>query len=227
MENIPYREAIGSLLFASQIARPDISYGVNLLSRYCEAPGIMHWKGVKRILRYLKGTKRMELTYGRTENDLIGYCDSDWAGDLDTRRSTTGYVFTFGGSAISWNTKRQSTVALSTTEAEFMAMTEAAKEALWLKQLLSEILMEEIKPIKIYSDNKGALLLVNNNSYSARSKHIDIKYRFLHEKVSSSQLELEYLPSEQMPADMLTKACSCSKIEKHNAIIGLNNIVLE
>lgn len=119
MRKMTYRECIGSLLYAAQITRPDINFAVNLLSRFCENPGRAHWTAVKRILRYLKGIRGYELTFGTQEDLLTGYCDADWASDSDQRKSTTGYVFTTYGGAISWSTKRQATVALSTTEAEY------------------------------------------------------------------------------------------------------------
>lgn len=227
MGKIPYRECIGSLLFAAQISRPDISYGVNLLSRFCEKPGKGHWIAVKRILRYLKGSKSLEIIYGQTNNDLTGYCDADWAGDIDNRKSTTGYLFTLNGGAITWNTRRQPTIALSTTEAEFMSMVCATQEALWLKQLLSELFTSYDLVVKIFCDNKGAIQLAKNNVFSARSKHIDIKHKFIHEKINENQVEIEYLSTEEMPADILTKACSANKIMKHIPTFGLNNIILD
>lgn len=161
---------------------PDICYAVNVLSRYCENPGRQHWQGVKRILRYLKGTKSMELVYKReAESKLIGFCDADWGGEIDERKSTTGYVFTYAGGAVTWSTKRQPTVALSTTEAEFMAMTAAVQEGTWLKQIMNELLPLFEKCITIHSDNKGALELAKNNQYSPRTKHIDIKHKFVNE----------------------------------------------
>lgn len=227
MSKIPYRECIGSLLFAAQISRPDISYAVNLLSRFCEKPGKSHWIAAKRILRYLRGSKSFELIYGQTNNDLTGYCDADWAGDIDNRKSTTGYLFTLNGGAITWNTRRQPTIALSTTEAEFMSMVCATQEALWLKQLLSELFTSYDLVVKIFCDNKGAIQLAKNNAFSARSKHIDIKHKFIHEKINENQVEIEYLATEEMPADILTKACSASKIMKHIPIFGLNDIRLD
>lgn len=226
MKNIPYRECIGSLLFASQISRPDISYAVNLLSRYCENPGRGHWIAVKRILRYLKGTREYHLVYGQETSELIGYCDADWAGDIDQRKSTTGYLFTYGGGAISWSTKRQPTVALSSTEAEFMSMTAATQEALWLQQLLGEILQKDQQAVKIYCDNRGAMELAKNNSYSPRSKHIDIRHKFIHEKITEGKVDFEHLGTEDQAADILTKACSSNKILKHLPCFGINHKIL-
>ncbi|KAG8496965.1 hypothetical protein CXB51_008193 [Gossypium anomalum] len=139
MSHVPYSSAVGSLMYAMVCSRPDLSYAVSAVSRYMANPGKEHWKAVQWILRYLRGTTDVCLQFGRTEDGVIGYVDADFAGDLDRRRSLTGYVFTIGGCAISWKATLQTTVALSTTEAEYMAITEACKEAIWLKGLFSEL----------------------------------------------------------------------------------------
>lgn len=135
MASVPYQEAIGCIMYAAQISRPDISYAVSALSRYKNKYGRGHWTAVKRVIRYLKATIDYKLTFRQDgNNETIGHCDADWAGDPDQRRSTTGYVFHAQGGAISWQTRRQPTVALSSTEAEFMSMVAAIQEALWLKR---------------------------------------------------------------------------------------------
>lgn len=208
MSKIPYRELIGSLLFIAQISRPDISFAVNLLSRFNGNPGAAHWKAAKRTLRYLSGTKELELIYGGSHRQLTGFCDADWAGDTDSRKSTTGYLFTMNGGAITWNTKKQATVALSTTEAEFMSMVACIQEGMWLKQLLAELFTTTEENIKIFCDNKGAIDLAKNNAFSPRSKHIDIKHKFVHEKISNNEVSVE------MPADILTKVLKCAQEAK-------------
>lgn len=227
MKKVPYRECIGSLLYAAQISRPDISYAVNLLSRYCENPGRAQWIAVKRIMRYLKGTTGLEITYGNGEEKLIGYCDADWASDMDLRRSTTGYIFTSFGGAISWSTKRQPTIALSTTEAEYMSLVAATQEGIWIKQFLEEIQNYPLNAIKIFNDNMGTNELAHNNGYSARSKHMDIKNKFVHEKLNEGIIALEYLQTDEMPADIMTKASTGSKIKKHIVEIGINHGFIE
>lgn len=224
MKNIPYREAIGSLLFLAITTRPDINFAVNLLSRYCESPGRAHWSAIKRIFRYLKGTINFKLLYGQTNEFLTGYSDSDWASDLDERRSTTGYVFIIYGGAISWCTKRQPTIALSSTEAEYMALTSTIQEGIWLKAIYKEIFAEEEK-ITIFGDNKGALQVIENNSFSSRTKHMDIKYRFIKQKMDAQEIKIKYLSTNEMPADILTKAVSASKISKHSPTMGLNDYI--
>lgn len=222
-ENFPYREAIGSLLFLAMISRPDITFAVNLLSRFCEKPLNAHWQAVKRVMRYLRGTSKYKLTYGEMNEELKGFCDADWAADVDERRSTTGYVFTMNGGAICRSTKRQHTVALSTTEAEYMSIVAAVQEGIWIRNFLNEIGIIEIKLIKLHGDNKGAIQVATNNNFSERTKHIDIKTKFVKEKIENGEIELNYLPTDSMPADILTKAVPTSKLLKHLPTMGVNN----
>lgn len=172
-------------------------------------------RAVKRILRYLKGTIDLELIYGKTDEDIVGYCDAGWAGDMDERKSTTGYVFTYRGGLITWSTKRQQGVALSSTEAEFMEITAAAQEAIWLKQIMMEISPKPFKSVKIFNDNKGVLELAKSNSFSPRSEHIDIKHKFIHEKVNKGEILLVYQQTNEMPADIMTQVCPNNKITGH------------
>ncbi|CAG4933546.1 unnamed protein product [Colias eurytheme] len=178
----PYREAIGCLLFLSSVSRPDISFAVNVLSRYVNNPSPQHVNSVKRVIRYLIKSKHLCIKYSRESNDLIGYSDSDFASDIDTRKSTTGYLFMMNGGPITWSSQKQKTVALSTTEAEFVAASECAKEILWLQQLLSD-LGESYDCITLNVDNQSAIRLINNPVYHKRTKHIDVKYNFIREKV--------------------------------------------
>lgn len=223
MVDIPYRQAIGSLMFLAQITRPDISFPVNLMSRYCESPGMGHWGAVKRILRYIKGTSNYKIVYDGNKDDVLyGFSDADWAADLDERRSTTGYVFILCGAAISWGTRRQPTVALSSTEAEYMATVATIQEGMWLKSLHNEM-FDNWGAVKIFCDNRGAMMVLNNNSYSNRTKHIDIKMRFIREHVEKKNVELVYIPTADMPADILTKNVGAKKIIGHLPNIGLEN----
>lgn len=202
--NFPYREAIGSLLFLSSVSRPDISFAVNVLSRYVNNPSQQHVNAVKRVIRYLINTKDLCIKYGES-SDLTGYSDSDFAGDVDTRKSTTGYIFNMNGGPITWCSQKQKTTALSTTEAEFVSACEAAKEILWLQQLLSD-LGENIKCVQLYVDNQSAIKLISNPVYHKKTKHIDVKYNFVREKVELGIIKLNYIPSNSQLADMLTKA---------------------
>lgn len=159
MASVPYREAIGSLMFAMTCSRPDIAFEVGKVSQFAENPGKGHWIAVKRIMRYLKGTLDMKLTYGSgpTEDGpltLPGFCDSDHEGNLDTRRSTAGVVLLLNSGPVAWMSRRQQTVALSTTEAEYMAISEAVKEVIWARQLLMDIGLAQEGPTTIFTDDQ-------------------------------------------------------------------------
>ena len=143
---------------------------------------------------------------------MLGYCDADYAGDVDTRRSTTGYVFLYNGGALSWSSRRQPTVAASTTEAEYMAEAAAAKEAIWLRKLLGDLGVKVPATIKIMADNQSAIKLASNPVTSARSKHIDVLYHFVRERVAREEIEFEYIATAQMVADSLTKAVPEDKV---------------
>lgn len=213
MSKIPYQEAVGSILFAAQVTRPDIQFAVGAVSRYNSNPGPAHWLAVKRILRYLKGTIDVKLTYRKNTNgSLEGYCDADWASDTTDRRSTTGFVFLLNGAAVSWNSKKQQTVALSTVEAEYMAMSAATQEALWLKSLYDEIAGgSSLGCVTIHCDNKGAIQLGEKTAFSPRTKHIDVRHHFLREKIIEKQVKFVYVSTNNMLADNLTKAVSAEK----------------
>lgn len=222
MGKIPYREAIGCLLFAAQITRPDISYAVNVLSRYTINPGKAHWAAVKRIFRYLKGTVNRKLVYGTKASKIEGFCDADWASDIDERKSTTGYVFMLQGAAISWSSRRQPTVALSTTEAEFMSLVSAMQEGMWLQRIEQELFSNASKTLLLHCDNKGAIQLAINNAYSSRTKHIEIKANFIREKIENEIVKIQYIPTDEMLADILTKAMVGTKQTFFSKQIGLN-----
>ncbi|POM68330.1 Integrase catalytic core protein [Phytophthora palmivora] len=204
----PYRELVGALMYLATSTRPDIAYAVGEVAKFCERYNKSHWVAAKRILKYLKTTQDVGLVFnGGIKGELVGYADANWAGDLDTRRSTTGYVFFFNGSAISWKSKRQPTVATSSTEAEYMALYNAIQEAVWLRQLLKDLGYENKGTTTIYQENQGCIALAKNPAYHTRTKHIDIKFHFLHEKVESKTVELEYKPTDEMMiADGFTKA---------------------
>lgn len=220
INSIPYQEAVGSLLYLAQCMRPDISFAVNDVSRFNSNYRLAHWKAVKRIMRYLKGTNDYKLKYENCDDELHGYCDSDWASDIDKRRSCTGFLFKMSGGAITWSSKRQPTIALSTTEAEYMAMTSAIQEALWLKQLANEV-HYQIKNINIFCDNQGAIKLAESDAFRPRTKHIDIKYHFIRKYIEDSIINIKYISTEDMLADNLTKAVPKDKHILCSKFIGL------
>src|SRR3954469_3242967 len=179
MQAIPYASAVGSIMYAQVCTRPDIAYIVGMLGRYLSNPEMDHWKAVKRVLRYLQRTKDYKLTYQRSDHlEIVGYTDSDFAGFVDSRRSTSGYVFMMVGGAISWKSVKQTLTASSTMEAEFIACYEASNQSIWLRNLITGLqVVEGIEsPLKINCDNKAAELYSKNNRSSSKSKHIDIKF---------------------------------------------------
>ncbi|KAE8686521.1 Protein STRUBBELIG-RECEPTOR FAMILY 1 [Hibiscus syriacus] len=181
MSRVPYASAVGSLMFAMICTRPDIAQAVGVVSRYMVNPGKEHWNTVKRIMRYIKGTSNVALCYGGSNLLINGYVDSDYAGDLDKSKSTTGYVFKIAGGAVSWVSKLQSVVATSTTEAEYVSATQASKEAIWLKMLLEE--------------------LGHNQEY----------YHFIREKVEEGTVDMQKIHTKDNIADFMTKAINTDK----------------
>jgi len=221
MEKVPYREAIGSLMYASVATRPDISFAVAALSQFLDNPGEVHWEAVKRILRYLSGTKDFVLTYGDERHDLIGYTDADGA-TQEHRRAISGHAFLIDGGAVSWSSKKQELVTLSTAEAEYVAATHAAKEALWLRRLVFELFPSLEAPTVLYCDNQAALRLIEDDNYRARTKHIDKRYHFVREAAQTGALQLTYCPTDDMTADILTKALPKWKATIHTSTLGLH-----
>jgi len=208
ISNIPYREAVGSLMFLAVISRPDIAFAVNVLSRFLNKYNRNQWNVVKHVFKYLIGTAELGIMYKSGENNFVleGYSDADFAGDINTRRSTTGYVFMLAYGPITWSSQRQKSVTLSTTEAEYVAAAAAAKEAVWLRKLMNDIGCRCKKATVIYIDNQSAIQLVKNPVYHKRTKHIDIRYHFLREKVEENELKVCYIPSNLQRADIYTKA---------------------
>jgi hypothetical protein len=213
MAGVPYRQAVGSLLYAAVVSRPDISNSVREVSRFMQDPGRAHWRAVLRILRYLKGTAHFRLSYDFSETlvqeleqlELEGFCDADHAGDIDTRKSTTGYVFMLGGAAISWSSRLQPTVAISSTEAEYMALTEGVNEAIYLRQLLEDLHLPQNQPTIIHEDNQGALKLASNPMHHRRTKHIAVRYHHIRHHVERGTVKLVYINTTGQLADSLTK----------------------
>jgi len=181
VDSSTYQSMVGNLLYAAMATRPDIAQAVSVVSKFNANPSVSHLTAVKRVLRYLKGTVNLALKYNQTESRaLVGFSDADWAGDQDDRRSTTGNVFLLGGGAVSWLSKKQSTVALSTAEAEYVALSQAAQECVWLRRLLSDLGMDAT-PVVILEDNQGAIAIAKNPVDHSRTKHIDIRYHYIRE----------------------------------------------
>ena len=220
MRDIPYHEAVGSLMYASLGTRPDISFAVQTLSRFSTKPGIAHWDAVKRVFRYLKGTIDLWLSFGQKQADLTGYADADGSMAED-RHAISGYAFIINGGAVSWSAKRQEIVSLSTTESEYIAATHASKEALWLRSLIQQLFDIKLSPTTLYSDNQSAIALTKDHQYHARTKHIDIRYHFIRWIVEQGSIRLIYCPTDDMVADSLTKALPSAKVKYFAAELGL------
>jgi hypothetical protein len=225
MFHVPYASAVGSWMYAMVCTRPDIAHAVGVLSRYMSKPGKEHWTAVKRVFRYLRGTTNYGLCYqGRPGLDRVvdihGFVDADWAGDLDRRRSTSGYVFNLFGGAISWMSKRQAVVALSTTEAEYMAATHASKEAIWLQRLCSGIGLVQ-QAVRLDCDSQSAIFLAKNPAYHSKTKHIDVQYHFVRDMVEEKKVLLEKVDTLKNAADSLTKSVSTEKFSWCRVTMGI------
>ena len=175
VDPVLYQSAVGSLLYLSNWTRPVITYAVSSVSRFCTNPTKQHWTAVKRIMRYLKGTPNHGLIYSKNDpKDCVGYSDADWAGDVNDRKSTSGYLFKISGAPVSWRSKKQSCTALSTAEAEYMALSSAAQEVTWIRQLTKDLQNGPTRPTVIHEDNQAAICMAKNPQFHGRTKHIDI-----------------------------------------------------
>jgi hypothetical protein len=223
--SVPYREAVGALMYAMTGTRPDIAFAVGLVSRYLATPRESHWRAVGQIFKYLRHTVDTVLTFDGSKHDLQlrGYSDADWGNDLDTRRSVTGYVFMLAGGAVSWRSRRQPTVALSTTEAEYMAAAEATTEAVWLRGFLTDLGVAQTGPTPIAEDNQGAIKLSLNDVNHSRTKHIDIRHHFVRERSQAGDIELVACATKDMAADMLTKGVGRRKQTAFRYDMGLRH----
>ncbi|KAM7491962.1 hypothetical protein LguiA_034883 [Lonicera macranthoides] len=222
MAKVPYASAIESLMYAMVCTRPDIAHAVGAVSRFMTNPGKIHWDAVKWILRYLRGTTNKCLCFSRGELRLQGFVDSDFAAKIDHRRNTTGYVFTVGATAVSWLSQLQKIVALSTTEAEYVAMTEASKEMIWLKGLLTKLGFRQTKNA-LHCDSQSAIHLAKNSAFHSRTKHIGLRYHFVRSLLDDGVLTLQKIQGSKNPADMLTKAVTKDKLELCTASVSLQN----
>ena len=221
-----YQQVMGCLTYASTATRPDIAVAVGTLSRYMSNPSKAHWMAVKQILRYLKGTMSYGLKFSDSENDkVVGFADADWAGDADSCCSTSGYVFKSGSSTVSWCSRKQATVAKSATEAEYVSLSLATQEAIWLRRLMNDLGNRMISPTLMYEDNQGAIQLSRNPKFHNRTKHIDVCYHFVRERVASNEIVVTYCPTQDMMADIMTKGLLKGTFEKSRNSLGLYRVV--
>ena len=226
MRHVPYASAVGSLMYAMLCTRPDICYAVGVVSRFQSNPGLNHWIAVKHILKYLRRTRDYMLVYSGDDLKIQGYTDSDFQGDRDSRKSTSGSVFTLGGAAVVWRSVKQSSIADSTMEAEYIAASEAAKEAVWLKNFLSdlEVVPNMDKPITLYCDNSGAVANSREPRSHKRGKHIERKYHLIREIVNRGDVTVTKIPTLDNLADPFTKTLSEKLFFKHIEEMGLKEM---
>ncbi|MCO5568844.1 hypothetical protein L7F22_022545 [Adiantum nelumboides] len=183
---------------------------------FSNKPHENHWHAGKRVIRYIAGTLDYGITYTRGgDSTLVGFCDSDWAGDIDGRRSVTGYCFSLGSGVISWISKKQPTVALSSTEAEYKAACFASCEALWLRRLLGDMGAVQEQPTMLLCDNQSCMAIARNPMFHVRTKHIEVQYHFVRELILDGEVEMEYCPTMDNCADIFTKALGSKTLERH------------
>jgi hypothetical protein len=215
-----YMELVGALLFVMTSCRPDIAHAVNVLTRRASEPRVCDMVAARRVLVYLGGTKRLGLFFGyalaaKAQRGLVAYVDADWANDREGRRSTTGYVLLFDGAPISWCSQLQSIVALSTCEAEYIALSECCREVVYMRQMM-EFLREPLgQPTVVYEDNQGAIDLTNNPCHHKRSKHIEVKYHFVRRAQSGGEIKVVKVHTDLNRADIMTKAVSVKTFIAH------------
>jgi hypothetical protein len=207
-------------MYASVATRPDITFAVSTLSQFLDNPGDVHWEAVKCIFRYLSGTWDFKLTFGAERHDLVGYMDADGMMQ-DHRHAISGQAFLIDGGAVSWSSWKQELVTLSTAKAEYVAATHAAKEAIWLRWLIHELFPLLARPTILHCNNQSALKLIEDDNYRARTKHIDIRYHFIRQVAQAGALNLTYCPTDDMAADILTKALPKWKVTTHTSTLGL------
>jgi hypothetical protein len=229
IKNHPYKTLVGSISYISLNTRPDISFATSIVAQYLANPGLRHWIAGKRILYYLKGTLDLGLLYKRTNQPLLlrGFSYANWAGSLDNRHSTSVYCFLLGKNIVSWASRKQRSVALSSIESEYMSLSKASIEAIWLRCLLNNIGCPQLQPTNIYVDNQSAIQLSKNPRFHDRRKHIDIQVHFICEQIQAQEVKLTYCHTSAMAADIFTK--SLPKAKHHNCIslMGLDYDRLE
>jgi len=205
VDKTKYRSIIGSLRYLVN-TRLDIAYAVGIVSRYIEEPKASHWAAVKQILWYLSGIVHFRCVYKRQgSTELVGFSDSDLAGDVDDRKSTSGSVFLLGTSLVTWASQKQRVVALSSCEAEYIASANAACQGIWLSRLLGELLGIQAPMVRLLVDNKSAIALSKNSIHHDRSKHIDTRYHFIRDCVDRGEVDIDHVGTIEQLADILTK----------------------
>jgi len=216
----PYREACGSVLWPAIISRPDVSFAIGLLTQFMQNPSEEHWKAIRRVIKYLHTTKNLWLTFGGPNAQILGFTDADWASQAH-RHSISGFAFKIGCGAVTWSSRKQSIVALSTAEAEYVAAAHSTKEALWFREFLGEFSDVVKGPIDLNCDNQATIALSKDNKFHSRTKHISIRHHFIREAVENEHIAVHYVPSSENVADVFTKALPRPKFEYFVERLGL------
>ncbi len=212
-----YKSAIGSLIHLSKCTRPDISFAVNFAARFCENPTVSDWNKILNIFKYLNNTINYKITYNGIGN-FMAYSDADFGGDRVDRKSTSGMMICIGNNPIFWASKKQTTVALSTTEAEFISATTCSRKILWIQNLIKEIFNKNLK-MTLYLDNLSCKKVLENGQFNNNMKHIDIQEHFIFDLIKNNKINLDYIGTENMLADILTKNINGNKMTKFTNII--------
>lgn len=220
----PYRELLGSLMYTMMSTRPDICFSVGYLGRFQQQPNQQHWMALKRVVRYLKGTQHIVMKFKRYDHakPLIGFADADWAGDREDRKSVSGYIFQVYGNTISWSSKKQTSVAMSSSEAEYVALSCDAAEAIWLTGILGDLGVKQIEPVTMFEDNHGCIGMAKNLE-SKRAKHIDIRYHFVRDHVAEGKLDVRPIGTKDQLADICTKALDGDRFATLRKNLGLHD----
>lgn len=222
--NEEYRKIIGMLLFLATNTRPDISASVAILSQRVQNPRDVDLNEAKRVVRYLIGTQYLKLRLSTNEGtgEIFAYSDSDWAEDKD-RKSISGMFCIVNGGAVMWSCRKQTTVALSSAEAEYVALSETCKEMIWIRRVATAFDIKSLAPVTIFTDSQSAMAMVENDKFSHRTKHIDTRYHFVKDMVNNGTFKLKYQPTETNIADMLTKPLGGNKIQQLREMGGLHH----
>ena len=231
---------LGSVMYLMLCTRPDLAYAVGALSKFSSNPRQQHMNAIQGLLRYVSKTRPQGLHFGPFTQDSTPvayvFSDADWGGDHDKRRSTGAYVCTISDqrsnsvhTAVSWASKQQATVTLSCTESEYMALTQACKEAIWVQRFMQELATitgqgGSTGPITIFADNQGSMALAKNPEFHSQTKHISIQQHFIREKVEADEVQLKYLPMGDMLADLLTKALPREKVDHFRKEMGIYEV---
>lgn len=227
VRDFPYKAIIGSLFFASLGSRPDIAFAVSSAAKFSDRATKAHCAAVGRIMKYLRGTPHLGITYSPSSppHQLLAYCDSDYAGDLDDRKSRSGVLLMFNNGPIAWISRKQSATAGSTTEAEYMAAHLRAKEVTWLRRLLASIGQPQLSPTPLYSDNQACIRLVHNPEFHRCTKHIDVAYHIIREYQAHGEILITYVGTRHQLADLLTKALPSTQFQHLLGLIGMSAVV--